>query len=415
MSWISTICFAACVGIIASSVRKDRDMLSPGRVFGFIWCFVIGLADLKLSSLQRVWTTDSWIQVLVGPASLFAGLFVVYVLNLNQELLSIGGLRSKLRTTMVLDARRMFRIIIALFILFLGAYGSLVLLGKQIPLLSLQPGLARLEFQAFGLGLLLHNVEVIVILSALYWFCVEATAGKKRVLFAISFISIILYTLTLQRFQILMAIIICLMIVYYSTDRLRLWMLFAFGLTAIAFFYWISATRGGSLFVTYLYRASQMKFDRDYAILTEPYMYFVMSSENFARALPKLDHYTFGYYSGNFLLSLVGLKHWIAEYFNIVETPYLISGYNTYTTFWWFYRDFGIMGVWIIPFLYGLVTGSVYSAMRREPSPQSVIIYCILAFVLLFSFYDIFLTLLWFVYDVCVILLVLRTVRRVRI
>jgi hypothetical protein len=113
-------------------------------------------------------------------------------------------------------------------------------------------------------------------------------------------------------------------------------------------------------------------------------MYITMNLENFARAVDKLDHHMYGYFLLDPLLALVGLKHWLAEYFSIERLPYLISGYNTFAFHWWYYYDFGVLGVAILPFLTGMVTAYLYGRLRTRPEPLTMVMYasCVLLMVI---------------------------------
>jgi oligosaccharide repeat unit polymerase len=143
-------------------------------------------------------------------------------------------------------------------------------------------------------------------------------------------------------------------------------------------------------------------------------MYFVMNVENLARGIQKLDHYTYGYYSFNFLFSLSGLKHWIEEYFVLDDTPYLVSGYNTYTSFWVYYRDFGLLGVTFFPLVVGFAIGAVYYAMRNRPGLEIIALYSLGMFLIFFSFFNNPLSLLWFVYSLVVTLIGFRMILKSR-
>jgi len=111
-------------------------------------------------------------------------------------------------------------------------------------------------------------------------------------------------------------------------------------------------------------------------------MYVVMNPENFARSMEKLDHFTLGYFTFDPVFALVGLKYWVIEYFALNYTAYLISGYNTYTAYWWYYRDFGVIGTGFIPLLLGVVIGSLYYSMRKRPSFQILSAYSVCVFVM---------------------------------
>ena len=75
---------------------------------------------------------------------------------------------------------------------------------------------------------------------------------------------------------------------------------------------------------------------------------------------------------------------WLAEYFAIERLPYLISGYNTFTFHWWYYYDFGVIGVALLPFLTGMVTAHVYARLRTRPTPLDMMMYagCVLLMVI---------------------------------
>jgi oligosaccharide repeat unit polymerase len=399
MSVISITCFFICLLIIVDSIRSSADILSPSRVFGFIWLLALGLAELKLSKLQHEWTFESWFLLLLGPIAFLVGLYIAYILNIDSPQTPLIKMRKQVLTQQI-NLVRLYWLIVFLFILFIIGYVSIILIGHEIPLFSAKPGAARVKFQIFGLGLFLHNVILIAIFSLIYCLMDKEHKSKRSIIILMSLISSLMYMVTMQRFQILMIIIISLIFLYYSTRYLRFSTVVPILLIAVLFFLWISTWRGGRLFIYWLYLTSKMKFSQSYAILTEPYMYLVMDLENYARALGRLESFSFGYYTFDFVVALTGLKHWLAEYFVLDDTPYLNSGYNTYTTYWWFYRDFGIFGITFIPLITGMVTGWIYYMMRRISTLGWTLAYCVSLFIILFSFYNNMISYLWFFYNV---------------
>jgi oligosaccharide repeat unit polymerase len=399
MTVLSAICFLICLFIIADSIRSSADIFSPARVFGFVWLLALGLAELKLSKLQHVWTFESWFLLLLGPIAFLVGLYITYIMNIGSSQTPIFIMR-KLVIAQSINVTRLFWLVVVLFILFLVGYISIVLIGREIPLFSPKPGAARVRFQIFGLGLFLHNVVLMAFFSLLFCLADKVHKWKRRLLIFISLLSSIMYIVTMQRFQIIMILIIGLIFLYYTTRHLHLSTVVPVLLIAVMFFYWISTWRSGQLFIYWLYLDSKMKFSQNYAVFTEPYMYLVMNLENYARALDRLETFSFGYYTFDFVVALSGLKHWLAEYFALEDTPYLISGYNTYSTFWWFYRDFGILGVTFISLFIGIVIGWIYYTMRRISSLGWIIAYCVCVFIILFSFYNNMISYLWFFYNV---------------
>ena len=133
-----------------------------------------------------------------------------------------------------------------------------------------------------------------------------------------------------------------------------------------------------------------------------------MNLENFARAVNRLEYHTFGYFTFDFVTAIAGLKYWISDYFGVDRMPYLISGYNTYTAFWSFYRDFGIIGLVLIPLLLGFGISMMYYRMRRKPSIKSVTAYGVMVFVMVISFFNFPISFLWFEYNVLALYWLLR-------
>jgi oligosaccharide repeat unit polymerase len=415
MSWISGFCFGIFFLLVITMFRRATDVFSPARMFLLVWAVVIGLAELKFSRLQQVWPADVWLQVLAGPAAFLVGLFAAYVLNLRTPLLTIGEIRQTWRTREI-QGDRLFWTVTVMFALYLLAFLVILLIkGVTPPLFSARPGLARLNFTMFGIGLFLHNVAPVMFLSAVFVVCVPGNRLRKRLLILMSLVAATTYFTLLQRFQLMMGAAMCVVLVYYTTRHLRWSTILPYALGAVGLFYWVSTLRSAMrFFVLYLYQQSKMTIPLAYAWATEPYMYFVMNVENLARGIQKLDHYTYGYYSFNFLFSLSGLKHWIEEYFVLDDTPYLVSGYNTYTSFWVYYRDFGLLGVTFFPLVVGFAIGAVYYAMRNRPGLEIIALYSLGMFLIFFSFFNNPLSLLWFVYSLVVTLIGFRIILKSR-
>jgi hypothetical protein len=90
--------------------------------------------------------------------------------------------------------------------------------------------------------------------------------------------------------------------------------------------------------------------------------------------------------------------------------PFLFSAYNTYTAFWWFYSDFGVIGLAVIPFVMGSGIGLMYYRMRRFPSLTNVTTYGVMVFVMFISFFVFPIAYLWFEYNMLALFLILRSI-----
>lgn len=407
MSWVSVICFGICLGIILSMFRRGADPFSPARVFGFVWSLSIALADLKLSALQHIWNLDSWVLLLTGISAFLVGTFIAYVLYLRRELVPIPAMRELLKQEQMHETR-LFWLVCLSIVVYSGSYLANFLAKGWLPIEAAEKHISRVDFNITGLSFLIYIVPSILFFIVLYFLKFPGKKSRKIFLTVMFLIVLGSFLLFVSRFQIIIVFVICVTFFYYATPYIRPRTGAILFLIATAFFYWISSLRSSHVVATLLYSMSKMRFSKDYAFITEPYMYFVMNLENFARAVNRLDHHTYGYYTFDFVTAIAGLKYWVYEYFSMDRLPYLVSGYNTYSAFWSFFYDFGVVGLGVIPWVLGFGTGLLYYRMRSRPSIKNVTAYGIMVFVVFFSFFVFPLSFVWFEFNLLVIYLVLR-------
>lgn len=393
--------------VLLFSFRKGVDIFSPGRIFTLVWSVALGITELKLSWLQHSWSLEVWIQILMGPISFLLGLSFIYALFLGKEIKPINFYRNN-RNNYSVDKEKLYNAIVLMFVLFLVGYIAIVLKAGNVPLLSSDPGKIRANFSMFGLGLFLHNVVLIVFFATLYFIIEKNKRVQRKIVFLFSFLSVFLYAITLQRFQILMTVFLVIVVLYYLTYRIKTRTLVITLVVVVAFFYSITLFRLGDMVLVIIYKMSKMKYSPAYAVFTEPYMYLAMNLENFARSIDKTEFFTFGYYSFDFMTAITGIKHWVEEYFNLIDTPFLVSDYNTYSGFFFYYRDFGALGLLTIPFFGGIGIGSLYYSFRCNPTVKKMGIYGFLLFGLIFSFFNSTFGYLWYIYNIIVLLLVFK-------
>jgi oligosaccharide repeat unit polymerase len=407
MSWISWVCFGICLAIIVSVFKRGADPLSPARVFGFIWSLSIGLTELKFSSFQHVWTFDSWILLLIAIIAFLTGTFIAYILNLDRKLIPLVKMRRLFRTEEVRESR-LFWLICLSFVVYVISYLINYMMRGWLPIFTIGTALSRVDFNVTGLTFFLYSVSFIIYFTILYYLLVRGNKNKKIFLAFICLIAVASNLLLLSRYQFVMAMILCFSILYYATPYIKLRTTVYSIAMATGFFYWISSIRVSHLVATFLYTVSRMKFSKAYAFLTEPYMYVVMNLENFSRSVNMLDYHTYGYYNFDFITAITGLKYWIYEYFKMDRSPFLVSTYNTYTAFWWFYLDFGVLGLAIIPLLLGFGSGMFYYRMRCGPTVKNITAYGVVIFIIAFTFFNLPTSFLWFEYNLLAIYLILR-------
>lgn len=198
--------------------------------------------------------------------------------------------------------------------------------------------------------------------------------------------------------------------VYYSTKLLTVRNVAITVGIIVLLFYLTLQIREARYAENFIYVISDLKFSKTYAMFAGPYMYIVMNLENFARVVDNLSQYTYGYYSFDFLLAISGLKHPLAEYFGLQERIYLNSSFNTFPYFYPYYRDFGLLGVFIIPLSLGVVVGGIYMSMKRSPTVFNTSIYSFCVFFMTISFFTNPLTMLNTFFMLCVSVILYKTI-----
>ncbi len=410
MPVVSYLCFLIFFILFLSLFRKRTDVLSPPRLFILIWSLAIGLMELKLSRYQPQWHSYKWIVILLPIVSMLIGMFISYVINIDRQLKSIFEIRQLVKKY-TFDSNLLFRFIMTLFIAYLISYIVSALVIGYIPLFTKYPGVARNDWGIFGFGLFVQSFPSIIYLIILYYLISKGHPIKKIIVTVVFIITFLTYGFLLQRYYIAFAIILSAATIYYLTDLLRFRNVLIIVIFASIIMFGMTFIRLTGTIANYLYYLSQMKFSVKYAFFTEPYMYIVMNLENFVHAASKIEKYTYGLQTFDFVYALTGLKHVMAEYLDLPRYPFLITNnYNTYTMFFVYYWDYGILGITIIPLIIGIIFSSMYYKMRNEPNLNSIAIYSIFVFVIMFSFFVPVLTFLHFVFNFVVIFFVTKLI-----
>lgn len=398
--------------MLLSFLLKRTDVFSPARVFIVIWSLAIGLADLKLSRFQFHWSMYSWIVLVLSLLSFLMGVFVVYSLRGNENILKTEDIRKIFAATNI-NTDYLFMVVLVLFISYIVSYVINALVMGYVPVFTLLPSESRVGWGIFGFGLIIHMSPPILVFSSMYLVYQKVGYTKKIIVVLVIITTLVSFIFLLQRFDIVVGLFLIIIFLYYATKRLRFRNVIIFFLLFVALIYGVSSFRASKTVANIIYYVSDMKYGEKYAYFTEPYMYLSMNVENYANAVNKLDQFSYGYYTFDFLLALTGLKHLIGDYASFKDFPHVITrNFNTYTMFFAYYRDFGVIGIGIIPFALGLIISSVYYNLRKTPNIMNVSIYGMLLFAILFSFFIPMLSWLHFVFNLTVIYVVSKMIIR---
>ena len=405
MSIVSLFCFSVCLLIFFLCIRKGVDIFSPARVFGFIWAFTIGITDLKFSRLQNEWPIYVWGVLLISILFFLLGIFVVYVSSMYSRKFSVDQIRKKIKSQIVQENRLFLSIVILVFAYIVSLSVEVISFGN-FPLFDASPDRARIEFGLFGIHLFVGAMPLILLLIIEYFLFVKNYLVKKIILvlfFAIVFGS---YFFLLVRFSYVVFICTSICVVYYTSKLLNIKNTTIVTIIFFFLFAYLLEFREAKYAEHFIYIISDLKFSETYAAFAGPYMYIAMNLENLANVIVKLDYFTFCYYTFDFLFALTGLKHWLANYYGLIERIYSTGGFNTYPFFYPYYRDFGLLGITIGTFLLGALINTVYIWMKYTASIHAIILYACLNFVLLISFFTNPLTMLNYIFMISMLLII---------
>jgi len=352
-----------------------------------VWSLAIGLADLKLSRFQIEWTAYSWIILLIAILSFTIGVFVIYSVNSDKDVLEIEGIREQFKGFQ-LDSQFLLRIIYILFVLYILSYLISYLIIGYFPLFSVRPSESRVGWGIFGFGLLNHMAPPILFFITLYIVFIKGELVNKVFLIVVALMTMATNLFLLHRFDLVLWLVVTSVFLFYTTDKMKFRNVIIILIFFIALMYGVSALRLSRYVTNLLYYLAEMKFSVKYAFLTEPYMYISMNLENFANAVDKLQTFDYGFNTFNFLLALTGLQDMIFEYAAIKDFPHIItSNYNTYSSLFAYYKDFGVIGIGFIPFSLGMLIAGLHKKMRKEPNLTTIAVYGVFVFVMIFSFF----------------------------
>ena len=390
MSAVSIVSFAVMLGVVASCFRKGADILSPARVFSFTWALSFGLADMKLSRFQHNWSALGWFELLLGVVSFLVGVFSIYVMYLRSPLLKVKEIRSRLQIQAreTLDPRKFLQVLTILFLAYLLAYVAEVAIAGNVPLFAPNPERLRVSFGVFGLHLFVTSMLTILLFTVEY-FVFMSPNRRKKLFVAFVFVGTAgTFFMLLQRYSFFNWALIAFGLAYYGSVKFNPKKFIILAAVFFGILILIQSLRSVLYVQNYLYVVSEMKYSREYAAFTEPYMYVAMNLENVARGVDKLEHLSYGYFSFDWVLALTGLKHLVGDYFRIVVHPFLNSDYNTYGFQWGYYRDFGTLGVAFGSLIMGILVGLAYYGLRTSPTILLAYAYSVSLVFMITSFRD---------------------------
>ncbi|MEY2194027.1 O-antigen polymerase [Neobacillus sp. BF23-41] len=339
-----------------------KDFLNPVGLFFISWLLLVGVSQLKLSYYQQEWSIKAWVVIL--------GSFIAFLLGYLY--INIILLKYKKKSDHKIITERLFWVIVSLVTICILSLLIEINALKFVPLFSDDPGAyKKFSYKFFHYFVVL--VAIVPSLTILY----KSNKGKRRIWY-INVISMIIPILIVSRQLLIFEVVTMFIVYHYCIKRFKLKTIFVVCICSIILFSASSVLRQQDS--EYMFQASNFK-DSKFASIAQAYMYFTMGFDN----VNNLVNYNVSFDNGKRLLK--GLELFTRVEINISNgEEYLVTPTFTAPTYLYaLYLDFGVLGTLIAPFLIGVIVSLLYE--RRESNNLNIVIYSMILYCLLFSFF----------------------------
>jgi oligosaccharide repeat unit polymerase len=398
MQTVSFAAFTLAFLLLVESVARKRDFFSPGRLYLFFHSLTLGIAFLGLHRAMTPFEPLTSLVYFGSTATFMLGIWCAGILAPPVQIVSgsrdVSGFAGyNWRWHAVLTGLLLLIFAAGIYIAAKGAGG--------LPLLSEKPGLVLYKFNrvsyasaiGFNLGATAMALSLIPILVP------GAPKLLKRVGLLAVAVSSLLIAMTLNRIGVIFFVFFATVFYHQCVKRISLvrmtllfTVFFSFFL-AIAYYKLSEEERKYSLKldktrfilelmkVPYVYVANNY-WNLDYALNPEnsderhPATYGFSTLQGFmdAMVLP-------GGNLGSEIRSGQGYETMMRE------ASAKSKGLNTITYQWGLYKDFGMAGTLILPFLLGIAIKILYLKMKAQATVLNLALYSYLAFFVAFSWF----------------------------
>ena len=359
-------------------VRESGSFVELRALFTLAWVGGQGISCLKLSTLQDTWSYITWLSF-----------FVIYIAfgigyEWGRKYSRVEGKEPEKNKK---KANRLFRCIMLLLVVSAGCFVIEIIRIGYIPVFSDEP----YSYSYFRMSALhyLHYCAISCILIpglTVLWKKIDSEESKWRngaiiianiVAFAVPFLYV-------SRFQFLFEIGVAAVIYILVNKNMRKSTLVLLGLVVCAAYVVITLSQKRD--AIYLNNVFKMKYTHMPVFLTQPYIYIANNYDNFDCLVKNLPKFSYGLRMLFPFVSLTGLKFVMP---NLVPTTvYLTSTeLTTFTMFYDAYYDFGVIGVFVIALLIGVVAKVIIDIIKKSDNPVVYLLYGQIAVYLALAFF----------------------------
>ena len=359
-------------------VRESGSFVELRALFTLAWVGGQGISCLKLSTLQDTWSYITWLSF-----------FVIYIAfgigyEWGRKYSRVEGKEPEKNKK---KANRLFRCIMLLLVVSAGCFVIEIIRIGYIPVFSDEP----YSYSYFRMSALhyLHYCAISCILIpglTVLWKKIDSEESKWRngaiiianiVAFAVPFLYV-------SRFQFLFEIGVAAVIYILVNKNMRKSTLVLLGLVVCAAYVVITLSQKRD--AIYLNNVFKMKYTHMPVFLTQPYIYIANNYDNFDCLVKNLPKFSYGLRMLFPFVSLTGLKFVMPNL--VPATVYLTSTeLTTFTMFYDAYYDFGVIGVFVIALLIGVVAKVIIDIIKKSDNPGVYLFYGQIAVYLALAFF----------------------------
>lgn len=359
-------------------VRESGSFVELRALFTLAWVGGQGISCLKLSTLQDTWSYITWLSF-----------FVIYIAfgigyEWGRKYSRVEGKEPEKNKK---KADRLFRCIMLLLVVSAGCFVIEIIRIGYIPVFSDEP----YSYSYFRMSALhyLHYCAISCILIpglTVLWKKIDSEESKWRngaiiianiVAFAVPFLYV-------SRFQFLFEIGVAAVIYILVNKNMRKSTLVLLGLVVCAAYVVITLSQKRD--AIYLNNVFKMKYTHMPVFLTQPYIYIANNYDNFDCLVKNLPKFSYGLRMLFPFVSLTGLKFVMPNL--VPATVYLTSTeLTTFTMFYDAYYDFGVIGVFVIALLIGVVAKVIIDIIKKSDNPIVYLLYGQIAVYLALAFF----------------------------
>ena len=359
-------------------VRESGSFVELRALFTLAWVGGQGISCLKLSTLQDTWSYITWLSF-----------FVIYIAfgigyEWGRKYSRVEGKEPEKNKK---KADRLFRCIMLLLVVSAGCFVIEIIRIGYIPVFSDEP----YSYSYFRMSALhyIHYCAISCILIpglTVLWKKIDSEESKWRngaiiianiVAFAVPFLYV-------SRFQFLFEIGVAAVIYILVNKNMRKSTLVLLGLVVCAAYVVITLSQKRD--AIYLNNVFKMKYTHMPVFLTQPYIYIANNYDNFDCLVKNLPKFSYGLRMLFPFVSLTGLKFVMPNL--VPATVYLTSTeLTTFTMFYDAYYDFGVIGVFVIALLIGVVAKVIIDIIKKSDNPVVYLLYGQIAVYLALAFF----------------------------